>query len=129
MTLCLHPNDPHVTVRDDGTYEWAPTNADLFRATDLWFDSEDAEFGDSGYGRAMPLWYLNMIGLGHPEEAFDAYGKRGLDALEHFESSVDRHITEMATFLANLQAHERPAAITIPEGPTTTDNQRRVDSP
>lgn len=85
----------------DSTDSWAPTNEDIFQMIDLWFESEDAEFGD-GYGRWMPMFYVGLIAIGETEKAQAAYGKRGYEAVEHFEQCVEDHGEEIIEQIKKL---------------------------
>jgi len=85
-----------------GNETWNPTNQELFTLVDLWFQSEDHEFG-GGYGRWMPFFYLGLIAIGQEQKAFEAYEKRGKDAVTHFEQCVDEHGDELIEHIENLQ--------------------------
>lgn len=99
-----YKDDYKVEVSFDEPREcWNPTNEQIFKWIELWFESEDYEFGD-GYGRWMPFFYIGVIALGNPEVAQEAYGKRGHDALNHFEDSVEEHADDLIEQLEALKA-------------------------
>lgn len=81
---------------------WNPTNDQTFKWVELWFESEDYEFGD-GYGRWMPWFYISMIALGKEDIAHDAYGKRGTDALDHFEDAITENADELIEKIEELK--------------------------
>lgn len=90
-----------VVVDKDG--KWAPTNAELFKLIGLWFEAEDAAFGD-GFGRLMPLFYIMLIGIGEEEKAQEAYGLRGMEAVRHFKRCVQEHADDIIEELERLKA-------------------------
>ena len=83
--------------------EWGPTNEELFTLVKLWFESEDHEFGENGYGCKMPWFYLSLIMVGEPEKAFKAYQKRGWNAKTYFEKQVKEHGDEIKQVINDLQ--------------------------
>lgn len=95
-----YKDDKKVVVREDSP--WAPTNEELFQLIDLWFEAEEYEFGD-GYGCLMPLFYVCLIALGHEEKAYEAYGKRGTEAVEHFDNAVEQHADEVIAAIESLR--------------------------
>lgn len=94
--------DEYMVEVEFGVDAWAPTNEDIFNLIQLWFEAEDYEFGD-GYGRWMPMFYVGLIALGYEEKAFEAYGKRGFDAVTHFEKCVEEHGDELIAEIQKLQ--------------------------
>jgi len=92
---------------DEPREQWNPTNEEVFKWLDLFFTSEDYEFGEGGYGRWVPWYYITMIVMGYEDVAYDAYGKRGYDALEHFEDAVDEHADEVLEEILRMKRKER----------------------
>lgn len=86
----------------EGENIWSPTNDQIFKWITLWFQSEDHEFGD-GYGRWMPFFYVSLIALGYEDKAFEAYQKRGYDAVRYFEDCVDEHADELIAKILELK--------------------------
>jgi len=86
-----YKDDYKVVVDLEDEKTWSPTNEELFKLVKLWFESEDFEFGENGYGCKMPWFYLSLIMMGEPEKAFDAYQKRGWQAKTYFEEQVQEH--------------------------------------
>lgn len=87
---------------DTGDDLWHPTMEELFKMMKLWFESEDFEFGD-GYGRAMPWFYISMVAIGEEEAAYEAYQKRGWDAVTYFEECVEEHADEVMEMVQELK--------------------------
>lgn len=90
-----------VTVKNiDG--EWSPTNKELFKLCEKIFESEEHEFGD-GYGNRWLWFYMSLIMLGEENKAYEAYGLRSYNALEHFEQSVKQHADDIIEILEELK--------------------------
>lgn len=92
---------------DEDRTEWSPTSEQLFELVELWFESEDHEFGDGGYGHHMLWWYMSLIALGEGDVAYDAYQRRGFSALKHFEDSLDEYGDELMEILLLLKLGEK----------------------
>jgi len=100
-----YKDDYKVTVYLDND-QWSPTNKELFKLIKLWFESEEHEFGD-GYGSKMPWFYISQIMLGKSDKAFEAYEKRGFEAVEHFENQVAEDADELITEIEKLKEASR----------------------
>jgi len=87
---------------DDGDFSWSPTNQHLFKLTEKVFESEEHEFGD-GYGSRWLWFYMSLIMLGEEQKAYQAYGLRGINALNHFEKSVDKYADDIIETLEELK--------------------------
>lgn len=90
-----------VTVYQDDE-AWSPTNRELFELVDKIFQSEEHEYGD-GYGNRLLWFYLSMIMMGDEEKAYEAYGLRGMDALCHFEKTVEENADRLIDEIEQLR--------------------------
>jgi len=77
-----------VTVRfEKPVTKWAPNLEHLFRLVDLWFESENRAYGGN-FGRDFVNFFIDLIYIGHPEEAIKAAQLRGWESRRHFEEMV-----------------------------------------
>jgi len=106
MTDIVHEegykDDYKVTVKLDDGSEWSPTNKELFRLVDKVFQPEEYEFGD-GFGNKMLWYYISMIMIGKEDLAYDAYGLRGGEAIDHFEHSIEENAGEVIEVVEALK--------------------------
>lgn len=103
-----YKNEYQVTVTfDEGRTEWSPTNEQLFELVELFFESEDHEFGDGGYGHHLLWWYISLIAMGEGDVAYDAYNRRGFSALKHFEDSLEEYGDRLMETLLLLKLGEK----------------------
>lgn len=98
-----YKDDKKVVVDADGS--WAPTNKELFTLIEMWFEAEDAWFGD-GYGSTMPWFYVSLIALGESHAAQAAYQKEGYAAIEHFHECIDEYGDDVINLVTELQDND-----------------------